>query len=141
MEESAEETTGLTACNAGIMIADDEQAITALFKEILSKEFPGRTIDLASDGVECVDLFAEAHHQIILMDLHMPIKDGLCAFQELSKICRERSWELPAVLFFTGFAPPEAICNIIAADPRHQVLMKPIALDTLLDAVRERIIS
>lgn len=129
----------LTPCSNGILIADDEAAITALFKEILRKEFPGRQVDLAADGSECVERFSEGHHQAILMDLHMPVKDGLCAFHELREVCRERHWQLPSVLFFTGFAPPDTIRNIVAADSRHDVLMKPIALETLLAAVRKRV--
>ena len=126
-------------CGPSILLADDEKAITTLFQAILQKEFPNTPVQLAANGQECIDRFKEEHHQVILMDLHMPVKDGLCAFGELQQLCTERLWQMPAVLFFTGFAPPDPVREIINANPRHDVLMKPVALETLLDALRRRL--
>ena len=133
------ENKELVPCEPCVLLADDEEAITTLFKAILQKEFSETKVDLAPNGQVCIDLFKENHHQLILMDLHMPLKDGLCAFQELRELCDERNWQMPAVIFFTGLAPPDTVREVIDTDPRHGVLMKPVALETLLEAVRQRI--
>jgi CheY-like chemotaxis protein len=34
-------------------------------------------IDVAHDGVEAVDMSIQKHYDLILMDLQMPLRDGL----------------------------------------------------------------
>ncbi len=133
------DTRTVVPCNPGILLADDEVAITNLFQRILRKEFSDREIMVAADGNECLEVFSEHHQKLILLDLHMPILDGINTFHKISDLCMARHWETPSIIFFTGFAPSEKITEIIKTDPRHDILQKPVSLDALLKAVKDRI--
>ena len=89
-----------------IMIVDDEDTIRRLFEVILTSELENVGIDVACNGAEAVDCFSREHHDVILMDLHMPVLDGKAAFTQIEKLCKEHDWDQPAVVFCTGFAPP-----------------------------------
>jgi len=73
------------------------------------------------------------------MDLHMPVMDGQQAFLELKRMCESRGWEMPSVVFCTGFIPPDSIREVIARQPRHALLSKPVTGDKLVDAVKARL--
>jgi CheY-like chemotaxis protein len=73
------------------------------------------------------------------MDLRMPVMDGRQAFLAVETMCRERGWEMPAVIFCSGYAPPDAIVHVVARNPIHQILQKPVSNETLVSAVRSRL--
>jgi signal transduction histidine kinase/CheY-like chemotaxis protein len=50
-------------------------------------------IDIASNGQEAIEMFDKNRHQLILMDIQMPIMDGLTA----TKIIREKNKTIPIV--------------------------------------------
>ena len=51
-------------------------------------EHIGFEVDVAGDGDEAIKMATRSNYKIILMDCHMPIKDGYDATQEI----REMSW-------------------------------------------------
>lgn len=124
-----------------ILIADDEQSIREVFRRVLSYGLPKCRIDLAVNGAEAVESFRQAHQGVILMDLHMPVMSGDRAFMEIRHICMESGWEMPAVVFCTGYEPPHEIHNIVSENPKHCVLRKPVSNDTLIEALRLRMTS
>ena len=64
-----------------ILLAEDEAANIATFSSYL--EAKGYRILLATDGQQAIDL-AKAHHpDLILMDIQMPIIDGLTAIKQI----------------------------------------------------------
>ncbi len=122
-----------------VMIADDEEGIRKLFQMILSSAFPKARIELVCNGAEAVDAFCARHHAIVLMDLRMPIMDGKTSFQKIKEVCSTRNWELPSVVFCTGFAPPSSVQDIVDTSSKHSLLTKPVSGDDLVSAIRERL--
>jgi PAS domain S-box-containing protein len=134
--------TGLTPCAAGgILIVDDEEGIRRLFSMILSTAFMNAKVDLAANGLEAVEAFKTGHHAVILMDLRMPVMNGMAAFVEICEHCKKSSWSMPAVVFCTGFAPSSDVKAIVSGDGMHCLLTKPVGGDDLVAAVRERILA
>lgn len=130
----------LLPCDKGrILIVDDEKTILRLFQMILSSSLPDRKIDLAANGAEAVELFKKNRHALLLMDLHMPVMNGKVAFEEVERFCAENKWEMPSVVFCTGFAPPDTICGLVSANPLHHLLSKPVSSDVLVDTVKSRL--
>ena len=122
-----------------VLIVDDEESIVFLFRAILDAALSSAAIDTAEDGAKAVDCFRARRHDVLLMDLHMPVMDGYSAFMEIEELCRGEKWEMPSVVFCTGFAPPDTLSRIIADDPRHCYLPKPVSPDTLIEAIRSRL--
>jgi CheY-like chemotaxis protein len=96
-------------------------------------------VDLAANGEEALEAFKRYRHRLLLMDLHMPVMDGKMAFGELERLCERERWAMPAVVFCTGFAPPDAVKHVVAGDSAHCLLFKPVKEDILVDAVRSRL--
>ena len=122
-----------------ILIADDEHGIREVFRQVLAYGLPQCRVDLAVNGAEAVESFRAAHQGVVLMDLHMPVMNGEVAFIEIRKMCMENGWEMPAVVFCTGYEPPHEIRNIVSENSAHCVLRKPVSNETLVEALRLRL--
>lgn len=67
-----------------ILIVDDEQKIRELIRKYA--EFEGHTVAEAENGMEAVNTFKKGKYDIIIMDIMMPVLDGLSAAREIRKI-------------------------------------------------------
>ncbi len=67
--------------NKTVLIVDDEPKNVKLFKDILEKV--GYKTIIAVDGEQGVQLALKEKPDLILMDMQMPIKDGLEATREI----------------------------------------------------------
>ncbi len=133
-------SSGLAPCDAQrILIVDDEESLRFSVRKVLEKDMPDCTFDVAANGAEAVERFAEGHPKIVLMDLSMPVMDGEQAFCRIMDMCEEKDWQPPGVVFFTGFDPPLGVRNVVASDPAHCLLQKPVRNQTLVMAVKKRI--
>ncbi len=47
-------------------------------------------VDVARDGREAVELFGKNHYDMVIMDIRMPVIDGITASREIRKIERQR---------------------------------------------------
>lgn len=110
-----------------ILIADDVESNYKLLEIILRKHY-----DLlwAKNGREAVDLALERHPDAVLMDIKMPVMDGIEALREI----RLHTRELP-VIMQTAYAfdsdrriAEEAGCNGFLAKP-----VRPRELQACLD--------
>ncbi len=120
-----------------ILIADDEIAVRKVFATILRAEFPEFEIDLAANGKEAVESFAQRHHMVLVLDVSMPVMNGEEAFFHLRRICRENAWDMPSVIFCTGFTPPETILEVVRKENLHCYQPKPISAETLVSVMRD----
>jgi len=60
--------------NLHILLAEDNEVNIYVAKRFLEKW--GATVDTARNGREVLDIFNKDRHQLILMDMHMPILTG-----------------------------------------------------------------
>lgn len=66
-----------------ILIVDDEEKIRSLVRKYA--EFEGYTVDEAANGLDALDLFDKNAYDIVIMDIMMPMLDGLSASREIRK--------------------------------------------------------
>ncbi len=132
--------TSLVPCEKqSVLIADDEKPIRELFSRILALLLPNCKVDVASNGAEAVEHFRAGHQKVLIMDLHMPIMDGEQAFHEIRKICESQKWQMPAVIFCTGYDISRTIKALIKDDPSHCLLTKPITSSQLVETIKPRL--
>jgi CheY-like chemotaxis protein len=122
-----------------ILIVDDESGIRTLFRKILELDLPDCQIDLAANGAEGVEAFCSSHPKVIMMDLSMPVMNGEVAFQEIMKVCAEKDWEEPSVVFCTGFAPPNTVQEVVEQSAKHCLLSKPVGREVIVESVKSRL--
>jgi len=121
-----------------ILITDDEASVRNIFRMILASGIPDCTIDVASNGLDAVQSFGQFHQGVLLMDLKMPIMDGQTAFYKIRDTCNEKNWEMPTVIFCTGFSPPSGVKTLAAHEKNHCIIQKPVTSEILLDTVKSR---
>ena len=67
-----------------ILIIDDEPDILLMLKRML--ENAGYEIELASNGIEGLKLFAESPSELVITDIIMPEKEGLETIREMKQL-------------------------------------------------------
>lgn len=66
-----------------ILIVDDEEKIRSLVRKYA--EFEGYTVDEAANGLDALTIFDKNAYDIVIMDIMMPMLDGLSASREIRK--------------------------------------------------------
>lgn len=72
-----------------ILIADDHEMVRKVLKTLIEKEYDLKVIAEAANGEEAVRLARALLPDIILMDVSMPVMDGIEAARQLSSDKRE----------------------------------------------------
>ena len=65
-----------------ILIVDDDQSIKHLFHFILKKDYDGGFL-FAANGKEALDICREHQPEMILMDIVMPVMDGVTSMKKM----------------------------------------------------------
>jgi len=68
-----------------ILIADDDATIRLLLRRLLEKEQDWQVCGEASNGVEAIEGVDQFEPDIVVMDLAMPVMNGLQAGPEIAK--------------------------------------------------------
>lgn len=113
-----------------ILIADDEEYI----RHHLAKKLKGMGLRVyeAGTGMEVLHL-ADNHPDLIIMDVKMPILDGLETARRLKK--DESTKGIPLVLL-SAMAQQEEVARGMATGADEYV-MKPVTFNRLMDSIRE----
>ena len=111
-----------------ILVVEDEKKLAAFIRQGLQEE--GYAVDVASDGEEGLTMALDGVHDLIILDIGLPKKDGLQVLHELRK-----TKSTPPVLFLTVRATIED--KVLGLDSgADDYLAKPFAFQELLARVR-----
>lgn len=115
-----------------VLIADDQPLMSGALR-IMIDSTPGLTcVGVAADGVEAVEVCGATPTDVVLMDMQMPVMDGLTATRALRAI--EGTARRTPVLLLTANALDEHVeAGRAAGADGH--LSKPIRPDGLLSAL------
>ncbi len=130
--QDVETPEGLDA-DAGVrlLLVEDNAVNRELVKTML--EPFGIGVETANDGVAGVEALRQGHYDLVLMDVQMPIMDGLTATREIRAMEGARGAATPIVAM-TANVLPEQIANCLAAGMDDH-LGKPINPTKLLETV------
>ena len=114
-----------------ILIVEDNKVNTVILKTFLSKK--GHQVTCVENGQECLDLLEQEAFDVIFMDNHMPVMDGISATMAIKKHPNPR---IANTLVFactadaykeTKDAMLKAGCNFVLTKP----LNEPVIFDAL----------
>jgi len=120
-------TTGADDRPTRVLIAEDEALIRLDLKEMLLEEGFDVVAEVA-DGASAVRLTRELRPDLVILDVKMPVMDGIAAAEEIAK---ER---LSAILILTAFSQRDLVEKARRAGAMAY-LVKPFQKHDLLPAV------
>jgi DNA-binding NarL/FixJ family response regulator len=114
----------------GVVVADDQAIVRAGFRLLIESE-PGLTVlGEAADGAEAVAVSRRTSPDVVLMDIRMPVMDGIAATRVLAA-----AGERPRVLILTTFDLDEYVFAALRAGASG-FMLKDRPPEELLAAVR-----
>ncbi len=113
-----------------IVIAEDQAIVRRGATMLLSMEPDMEVVGQARNGIEAVELTHLLHPDVVLMDLHMPLKGGVAATREITK-------ELPntQILVLTTLDDDETVFEAVRAGAQAY-LLKDASEEELLETIR-----
>ena len=121
-----------------ILIVDDENDFINLYQMALVQA--GFTVVTASNGAEAIEVTKEKHPSLILMDVKMPVMDGIKAVLNLR---RDPDTANTKIVFITAFDDPTIGMDIKIAETigEIEVIKKGISLHELVSKVKQHLAS
>jgi signal transduction histidine kinase/DNA-binding response OmpR family regulator len=115
-----------------ILLADDNEDISKLIKAFL--EDYKCNIDIAENGRVALEKFMPGRYDLVLMDMQMPVMDGLTATKEIRTREKETRAEETTIIALTGNASREKVNECLNAGCSNH-LAKPIKREQLFNAL------
>jgi DNA-binding NarL/FixJ family response regulator len=115
---------------ARIFIADDQALIREGIQAMLESEPDLEVVGEATNGREALELCRELCPDLVLMDVRMPVMDGLEATRKIKRECPETS-----VLMVTTYESSDYLFEAIKAGAAGYIL-KNVTKPRLSDAIR-----
>lgn len=114
-----------------ILVVEDNPVNQKVLAALLRKR--GYEVDVANDGAQAIQLVAEKKYGLILMDLQMPVLDGL----EAARLIRSfEGCPQPPIIAITAYTLNNEKQKCLEAG-MNGYLPKPVDTETLFDCVEK----
>lgn len=121
---------------ARILAVEDTASLRALLQLCLTRG--GYQVDIAEDGQSAADMFRAGQYEAVVMDIQMPVMDGLTAVG-LMRACEREETRAPIpILALTANTEPSDLKKCLEAGFTAAV-RKPFGREELLAAVAKRL--
>ena len=116
-------------------LVDDQSLFRAGVRMLVNSQADLEVVGEAGKGIEAVAMAAEARPDVILMDIRMPVMDGIAATTEVLERADARGGLLPRIIVLTTFDLDEAATRAIRGGASG-FLLKDSDPEFLLAAIR-----
>jgi len=123
--------THLRPAGLHLLVVDDVAANRAMMRALLTSD--GHLVTAAENGAEAVALTARDRFDAVLMDVRMPVMDGIEATRRIRKLPGEAS--ATPIIAISADVMPETTRTCLAAG-MNAILSKPIERDALVATLR-----
>lgn len=111
-----------------ILVVEDEKKVAAFIKKGLEEEF--YAVDIALNGKEGLEAALVQEYDLIIMDIMLPIMDGLTVIKEL----RAKQLQIPVLLLTVKETIQDKVSGLDSGADDY--LTKPFAFEELLARIR-----
>ncbi|MFW6458464.1 MAG: chemotaxis protein CheY [Halodesulfurarchaeum sp.] len=112
-----------------VLLVDDSEFMRNLLREILEEEFD--IVGEAENGVEAVEMYKEHRPDLVMMDIVMPIRDGIEATAEIKKGDPNSN-----VIMCTSIGQEEKMKKAVKAGADGYIT-KPFQKPSVMDAIND----
>jgi DNA-binding NarL/FixJ family response regulator len=127
----AEPASQASIGRASVLVVDDHALLRTGVANIINQEPDLRVIAEASNGQEAIDAFERFRPDVTLLDLRMPVMEGVEAVRQI----RERD-PLAKVIVLTTYDTDEDISRALKAGAKAYIL-KDISADLLIECIHD----
>lgn len=113
-----------------VVVVDDHKVVRAGLETLLSSADDIDVVGTAADGAEALDVVAAVHPAVVLMDVSMPVMDGIEATRRITA-----TGSASRIVVLTSFNEQSKVLAAIEAGAVGYIL-KDTDPDRLLDAIR-----
>jgi CheY-like chemotaxis protein len=113
-----------------ILLVEDEDILRESYDMVLSTQ--PYIVDTAANGQEALEKYRENHYDLILLDIMMPIMDGVAFLEVITK----EATELPKVLMLTNLSSGSEIDRALKLGAEKTMLKSDLSPKQLIAAVR-----
>ena len=114
-----------------VLLADDDVPFVESLRPLIERQPELAVVGAAHDGLAAIELADELRPDAIVIDLHMPLLDGVSAVARL-----RRDYPTLCVIALTGDGEP-ALHRAVSDAGADAVLMKSEFVDTLITRLAE----
>lgn len=115
-----------TAKNHSILVVEDNALNLAMLRRFLDKW--KMNYQIAGNGKEAVAMVEKGDFDLVLMDLYMPVMDGI----EATKILRDRDFKLPVIALSAQMESEKSSQEKL---PFTDYIVKPFQPNQLLETI------
>jgi DNA-binding NarL/FixJ family response regulator len=110
-----------------VLVADDDRAYLGSLRELIDQQPELEVVGTAVDGIQAIELAEQLEPDAVVLDLHMPLLDGVSAAARLRN-------DHPSIclIALTGDDAP-ALHQAVLDAGADEVLLKTQLLDALLE--------
>ncbi|HLH53570.1 MAG TPA: response regulator transcription factor [Verrucomicrobiae bacterium] len=123
--------TGGRADRIRVLIADDHVTVLEGLAAIIGRQTDMEVVAEATNGREAVELWQQHRPDVTLLDLRMPMLDGVGAIEGI-----RRQWASARIVVLTTFDSDNEIARAIKAGAKGY-LLKDARREELLDCIRK----
>ncbi len=116
-----------------VLVVDDIKFIRSVIKDILSDNNYS-VIGEASDGAQALALYKALKPDIVLLDIHMPVLNGMETLRRIKKVNKDA-----IVIMCSSLGDQENIINAISLGARDFVV-KPFRKERILSAIKKALV-
>ena len=127
----SESTAAVATAKATILLVDDHALLRTGVANIINQEPDLQVVAEAGNGVEAIAAFDRYHPDVTLLDLRMPVMEGVEAVRRI----REHD-PRAKVIVLTTYDTDDEIARALKAGAKAYVL-KDIAADDLIGCIRD----
>src|SRR3954469_24289448 len=119
------------AVRANVLVVDDHALLRTGVANIINQESDLHVIAEASNGLEAVEAFERHHPDVTLLDLRMPVMEGVEAVRQIRELDPRAR-----VIVLTTYDTDDEIARALKAGAKAYVL-KDISADDLIGCIRD----
>jgi len=115
-----------------VLIADDNREFTDILQEFISSQSDMEVCGVAYNGIEAVELVRTRKPDVLVLDIIMPVLDGIGSLERLS----DMPGPSPKVIMLTAFGQEIVTRRAIELGVSYFIL-KPFDMPVLVDRIRQ----